>query len=122
MRAVQEPTNVVDWHAHVYFTNPAERETAAVLREQIGARFPTAILGRWHEAKVGPHPLPMYQVLFQPADFPTLAPYLALNRAGLMILIHPNTLRPKDDHLLHAIWLGAVLPLDASMLPETSER
>lgn len=120
MRKTQEPGAVADWHAHIYFTTPEERDQAAVLRKEIGARHPTAVLGRWHEGKVGPHPVAMYQVLFQPADFPTPLPYLALNRAGLTVLVHPNTHRPKDDHLLHAIWLGAVLPLDASMLPETA--
>lgn len=117
----EEPMQtIIDWHAHIYFENPAQRETAAGLREAIGARWPAAVLGRWHEGKVGPHPLAMYQVHFAPDAFDTLVPFLALNRAGLTILIHPNTQRPKDDHLLHAMWLGAVLPLDASVLPETS--
>jgi DOPA 4,5-dioxygenase len=122
MRKIQEPGAIVDWHAHIYFTSPAERETAALLREELGARFPTAVLGRWHEQKVGPHPVAMYQVHFAPADLPAMLPYLALNRDGLTILVHPNTERPKDDHLLHAVWLGAVLPLDASVLPEVARH
>ncbi|MDE2199405.1 MAG: DOPA 4,5-dioxygenase family protein [Rhodospirillales bacterium] len=102
------------WHAHVYF-DPTTRERAAQLREWIGARFEVT-LGRWHEGKVGPHPQAMYQVAFSNAAFPTLVPFIALNRLGLTVLIHPNTRRERDDHLVHAMWLGAVLPLDASML------
>jgi aromatic ring-cleaving dioxygenase len=105
------------WHAHVYYT-PETRDQAAALRDWVGARFTTQ-LGRWHDVPVGPHPQAMYQLAFARDMFPTLVPFLALNRSGLTILVHPNTARPKDDHLLHALWLGAVLPLDASVLPET---
>jgi aromatic ring-cleaving dioxygenase len=36
----------------------------------------------------------------------------------LTVLVHPETDRPRDDHLLHAIWLGEKLPLKADILPE----
>ena len=32
---------------------------------------------------------------------------------GLDVLVHPNTLAPRDDHLHHALWLGHVLALVA---------
>jgi DOPA 4,5-dioxygenase len=60
----------------------------------------------------------MYQVAFAPALFPTLVPFLALNREGLAVLVHPETGRQKADHLHHAMWMGAVLALDASVLPD----
>jgi DOPA 4,5-dioxygenase len=115
-------TDIVGWHAHVYFTTPESRETAGRLREQVAARFPTAILGRWHDKPVGPHPIAMYQIAFTPDLFPTLVPFIALHREGLTVLVHPDTLRPKADHAHHALWMGAVLPLDLSILPEISER
>ena len=118
MTDAKDPHTIQAWHAHVYY-DPASRETAAWLREQIGAIFPAALLGRWHESPVGPHPTAMYQVAFGTGDAPALIPFLALNRRGLTILVHPETGRPKDDHLQHALWMGAVLPLDASILPET---
>jgi aromatic ring-cleaving dioxygenase len=34
------------------------------LRERVAAAFPDAILGRWHDAPVGPHPQSMYQIAF----------------------------------------------------------
>jgi len=105
------------WHAHVYF-DPDNRAPALALREQVAARFPAATLGRWHAVPVGPHPCAMFQIAFAPALFPALVPFLALNRAGLAVLVHPETGRPKDDHLRHALWMGEVLTLNADILPE----
>ena len=116
-----ETTPIYAWHAHVYYT-PETKPVALRLREWVGARFPAAVLGRWHDAKVGPHPQSMYQIAFPAELFPTLAPFLALNRMGLTVLLHPESGRPKDDHLLHAMWMGAVLPLDDSKLPEVEAR
>ena len=111
------PDAITGWHAHVYY-DAATREAAARLRDGIAAAFPEAVLGRWHDKPVGPHPQGMYQVAFAPALFPTLVPFLALNREGLTVLVHPETGRQKADHLRHAMWMGAVLQLDASVLPE----
>jgi DOPA 4,5-dioxygenase len=76
-------------------------------------------MGRWHDVTVGPHTQAMYQIAFETALFPTLVPFLMLNRHGLTILVHPETGRPRDDHLIHALWLGAVLELNGAILPET---
>lgn len=111
------PDAITGWHAHVYYDD-ATREAAARLREGIAQAFPDAVLGRWHDVPVGPHPQAMYQVAFAPALFPTLAPFIALNREGLTVLVHPETGRQKADHRDHALWLGEVLPLDLSVLPD----
>ena len=105
------------WHAHVYYDPERTKPQAAELRGWIEQRFPVR-MGRWHDAPVGPHPGAMYQVAFAPEVFPTFVPWLALNRQGLTVLVHPETDRPRDDHLLHAIWLGEKLPLKADILPE----
>jgi DOPA 4,5-dioxygenase len=109
---------IESYHAHVYFDGPAAREQAALLRDEIAARF-LVQMGRWREQPVGPHPMAMYQVAFDKELFPTLVPWLMLNRRGLTIVVHPNTDRPKDDHLKHALWLGAALELDGSLLEES---
>ena len=59
----------------------------------------------------------MYQVAFAVDLFPRFVPWLMLNRMGLAVLIHPNTRRPHDDHLVNALWLGEVLPLKGEILP-----
>ncbi|HEV2677949.1 MAG TPA: DOPA 4,5-dioxygenase family protein [Aliidongia sp.] len=106
---------IESYHAHVYFDGPEARQRAEVLRDRIAQRFPVQ-MGRWRDQPVGPHPTAMYQVAFEATLFPSLVPWLMLNRQGLTIVVHPNTDRPKDDHLVHALWLGAVLPLDGTGL------
>ena len=39
---------------------------------------------------------------------------LALHRGGLTVFIHPNTGNALRDHRDHAIWMGAIRPLDLS--------
>ena len=111
---------ITGYHAHVYYDPAATRDQAERVRGWIGERFPAAQLGRWHDAPVGPHTAAMYQVAFDAAQFAVVVPWLALNREGLSVLVHPNTLAPRDDHLKHALWLGAPLPLKGDALPEAS--
>jgi O-acetyl-ADP-ribose deacetylase (regulator of RNase III)/aromatic ring-cleaving dioxygenase len=117
MSDANEPSAIRGWHAHVYYA-PQTRAVAAWLREEVGARFPTALLGRWHDHPVGPHPTAMYQIAFEVTEAPRLIPFLALNRRGLVVLVHPETGAPRADHLEHALWMGAVLALNAAVLPE----
>ena len=109
---------ITGWHAHVYYDPATTRTAAEALREGIAAGFPAAVLGRWHDVPVGPHTAAMYQVAFPPALFPSLVPWMALHRAGLSVLVHPETGRPRADHISHALWLGPLLPLKAGILPE----
>ena len=117
MSGIDDLGRIRSWHAHIYFDGSAQRDRAAMLREQIAARF-TVQLGRWRDQEVGPHTRAMYMVAFEPALFPTFVPWLALNRQGLDVLVHPNTLAPRDDHLEHSLWLGQRLPLKEEVLPE----
>jgi aromatic ring-cleaving dioxygenase len=113
--AAKPLAQILSWHAHVYF-DTATRPRAEALRQRIGERF-SVQLGRWHGVPVGPHATAMYQVAFATEVFAAFVPWLMLNRAGLDVLVHPNTLAPRDDHLRHALWLGHVLPLREDVLP-----
>jgi DOPA 4,5-dioxygenase len=117
---MKEVAAIKDWHAHVYFT-PGTRGVAEGLREALAVRFPDALLGRWHDRNVGPHTRSMYQVLFPVGLYPEVVPFIALNRGGLAVLVHPNTGRDRDDHSHHAMWMGEVLPVDLSVLKEEGE-
>ncbi|WP_235907634.1 DOPA 4,5-dioxygenase family protein [Siccirubricoccus phaeus] len=108
---------ILGWHAHLYYATPEERALAAAIRAEIAALFPAAVLGRWRDGPVGPHPRAMYQVAFGPGLFPAFVPWLALNRRGLTVLLHPETGRQRADHSAHAMWLGEVLPLKLEVLP-----
>jgi aromatic ring-cleaving dioxygenase len=107
---------IADYHAHVYYDPASTRDRAARLRGWLEERFPAARMGRWHDVPVGPHARAMYQVAF-PADLlPAIVPWLMLNRLGLPVLLHPNTGDARDDHLVHAVWMGEILPLNADVL------
>jgi|SRR5665213_929605 len=105
-----DSAGVTGFHAHIYYA-PETRDAAARLRAGIGYRFPTAVLGRWHEESVGPHPISMYQVAFEVAEFPKLVPWLMLNRDELSVLVHPESGDGYLDHSRYAAWLGPQVPL-----------
>lgn len=108
---------ITEYHAHIYY-DATSRGRAAALRAWVEQRFDIR-MGRWHDVPVGPHPTAMYQIAFKPDQFPTLVPFLMLNRQGLTILLHPESGRPRDDHTLHAVWAGEVLPLRTEVLRES---
>ncbi len=104
---------ITGYHAHVYY-DAETKEAAAALREELEARF-VARFGRWHDKPVGPHPRWSYQVAFGPELFAQIVPWLALNRRGLVIFLHPETGDELADHAEHAIWMGDKLPLDLTI-------
>jgi aromatic ring-cleaving dioxygenase len=112
-----DPARITDYHMHVYY-DPESRERAALLRQLVEGRFP-ARMGRWHDEPVGPHVTAMYQIQFTPDLFPTLVPFVMMNRMGLTILLHPQSGRPRDDHTVNAVWMGAVLPVKTDVLRES---
>jgi len=117
MTSPLDPAKITEYHAHIYY-DPMTRDKAAQLREWVEARFPVR-MGRWHDQPVGPHPTSMYQIALKPEVFPALAPFIMLNRMGLTVLLHPESGRPRDDHTLHATWMGEVLSLKTDILPVT---
>jgi len=112
-----DPSRIKAWHAHIYY-DALSRPRAAELRAAVEQRFAVR-MGRWHDVPVGPHPRAMYQIAFEADQFPTLAPFLVMNRMGLTVLLHPESGRPLDDHTINAVWMGQILPLVTRILPET---
>ncbi len=105
------------YHAHIYYDPARTRDIAEALRSRIAERF-SVQLGRWHDVPVGPHTAAMYQVAFDTEVFAAFVPWLMLNRNGLDVLVHPNTLAPRDDHLQQALWLGDKRALKETVLPQ----
>jgi len=116
--ATRHVADIHSYHAHIYYDPVTSRAAAERLRQQIGERFAVQ-LGRWHDATVGPHVRSMYQVAFNTETFALFVPWLMLNRAGLTVLVHPNTDNPQDDHLEKALWLGEKLDVRGEVLPDT---
>ena len=103
-------SKITDFHAHVYFdagTVEQARGLCEAARDRFGVK-----MGRMHERPVGPHPMWSCQLAFPPDGFGELIPWLALNRAGLIVFIHPNAGDDILDHTDHAIWMGAVKELN----------
>jgi DOPA 4,5-dioxygenase len=114
----RQTAEIASYHAHIYFRSPAEREDAEWIRGQIASRFRLR-LGQWREVPVGPHSVPMFQIAFTTGLFAVVVPWLMLNHRGLSILIHPNTIYPRADHVDDAVWLGARLEVFADRLSIT---
>src|SRR6201987_3643989 len=112
---MQQPA-IAQYHAHIYYDPATSRGRAERLRQRVANDFPQAVLGRWHDALVGPHPQSMFQIAFPREMFPAFVPWLMLNRDGLTLLLHPDTGDAYTDHAQHAAWFGAVLPLRLDVL------
>ncbi|WPZ37006.1 DOPA 4,5-dioxygenase family protein [Thalassobaculum sp. OXR-137] len=112
--AAAGPEAIESWHAHVYF----DAETAATARalyDRVKAAFPAAEMGRFHERPVGPHPMGSYQIAFTPDLLAPVLSWLALNRGGLDVFVHPNTGDGLADHRDHVVFLGKSYPLNLSI-------
>jgi len=101
--------SITGYHAHVYYDSD-NKKIAARLRRLIKVHFDTN-LGRWHHDPIGPHPKGMFQVEFRADIFSSLVTWMAFNRDGLSILVHPLTGDDMADHTSFAIWLGESLKL-----------
>ncbi len=120
------PTRPVDaiegWHAHIYYDPARTREDAARLRERVIEAFPDTTMGRWHDEAVGPHLVSMYQVAFRTDQFDSFVQWLAVNREGLDILVHPLTENAWNDHVIFGFWMGDKLPLNEEKLRRFADR
>lgn len=105
---------ITGFHAHVYF-DAHSVEKARALCERATQRFPFLQMGRVHQQAVGPHPDWSCQLSFGSAIAGEVLSWLALNRDGLVVFTHPLTGNELADHRDHAIWMGAVRPLDLSI-------
>jgi aromatic ring-cleaving dioxygenase len=119
--APRSTSEIASFHAHIYYDAATTRAEAERLRQWIGERF-SVTLGRWHDVKVGPHDQAMFQVAFAADIFAELVPWLMLNHGSLSILVHPNTTKPRRDHLADSLWIGSALPVHGEKLPEQAER
>ncbi len=101
------------YHAHVYYDD-ASKPAATALRQAVGEGFDVKI-GSWHDEPVGPHPRWSYQLAFEPKLFGEIVAWLALNRNGLTVFIHPETGNALADHQDYALWMGEMLELNLDL-------
>lgn len=107
------------YHAHIYY--PLNSRTAA---ESLHLRFskikesgeiPQLLyVGQLRDRKVGPHPIPQFEIHFTQDE---LASVLSiLEASGLSALVHPLTDDDVADHTTLAHWIGVPLALDLTTL------
>ncbi len=104
----------VSWHLHIYFPS-AEIDKAHWLRGRMAEKFAVAIYPV-EDGAGGPHPLPNLEVQASRAELPRILPWLALNRQGLSVHVHPRSEDLIGDHLDWALWLGTPFALIADEL------
>ena len=107
------------YHAHIYWKNPQERQMAMQIRTHLHDNG--CALGRIWDKPIGPHPLPMYQVMYDSNNKDCIEDYLKLS-TRLTILLHEdigdNHVR---DHTEGARWLGVPLTLDLEFLEKLDQ-
>ncbi len=101
------------YHAHIYF-DASTVDQARALCEEAAQQLPV-VMGRVHEKLVGPHPEWSCQLAFEPEAVVQVLPWLAMNRNGLVVFLHPLSGDELADHRDHAIWMGAVRSLKLSV-------
>ena len=71
-------------------------------------------VGELRDRKVGPHPIPQFEIHFTQGELPRLLPLL--EASGLTILVHPLTDDDLADHTSLGHWIGQPLALDLTTL------
>lgn len=110
----QDISLIEGYHVHVYF-DESTFEQAKILCEEAGKNFSVKV-GRMHSKPVGPHPCWSCQLAFSLDEYANLSSWLALNRQGLTILIHPLTGNDLKDHTDYASWMGESQTLNLDVL------
>lgn len=110
----QDISSIERYHAHVYF-DESTVDRAQLLCEAAGAKFNVTV-GRMHHKPIGPHPSWSCQLAFGRSSYTDLLTWLALNRNGLTILIHPLTGNDLKDHTNYALWMGVPQALNLDVL------
>jgi aromatic ring-cleaving dioxygenase len=107
------------YHAHIYY--PLERRMLAEdlqrrLRQaqQSGEIGQLLFVGQLRDGKVGPHPIPQFEIHFTKEALPFVVPFI--KASGLRALVHPLTDDDLADHTRLAQWIGEPLELDLTTL------
>ncbi|HVC57364.1 MAG TPA: DOPA 4,5-dioxygenase family protein [Stellaceae bacterium] len=100
---------IYGYHAHVYY-DAATKPIVERFHERLSTAYPVE-MGQFSGERVGPHPVPQFQIIFESAQFQEVVTWMMLHRDGLDILVHPLTDDMIDDHTDYALWLGQPVAL-----------
>ena len=106
----------MEYHAHIYWRNTEERDRAIAFRDYLAQAG--CVLGRVWDQPIGPHPLPMYQAVYNSSNKDLVEHYLSVNRNGNTVLLHESINDDLRDHTDGARWLGDALELRLDIFNE----
>jgi aromatic ring-cleaving dioxygenase len=107
------------WHAHIYYASE-DRSRAAAFQERLrrlkeSGRAPSPLfIGELRDHKVGPHPVPQFEIHFTRDLVPKVTDIA--RDSGLTTLVHPLTYDDLADHTQLGQWIGAPIELDLSCM------
>ena len=106
----------LEYHAHIYWRDTKERARAISFRQALADL--DCELGRVWDMPIGPHPLPMYQIIYTSSNKELVEQYLAVNRSTNTVLLHESINDDLRDHTDGARWLGETLELKLDIFKE----
>lgn len=111
--------NQAPYHAHIYYQldNRAAAEALHLRLSELteaGGISPILFIGTLRDRKVGPHPIPQFEIHFFKADLARIVP--VIESSGLTALVHPLTDDDVADHTSLAHWIGEPIELDLAPL------
>ena len=106
----------MEYHAHIYWRDDKERARAISFRnylEEAGC-----VMGRVWDQPIGPHPLPMYQIVYDSSNQELVERFLRNYRETNTVLLHESINDDLRDHTDGARWLGPALELKLDIFNE----
>ena len=107
------------YHAHIYYVAET-RGVAESLHGGLSAKKASGeisrllFVGQMRDRKVGPHPIPQFEIHFTKQALPRILPLI--EASGLRALVHPLTDDDLADHTSLAHWIGEPVELDLTTL------
>ena len=107
------------YHAHIYYAldNRVAAESLHLRLSQIkeSGEIPQLLyVGQLRDCKVGPQPIPQFEIHFTHDVLPNILPIT--EASGLTALVHPLTDDDLADHTTLGHWIGEPLTLDLTTL------
>ena len=103
----------MNYHAHIYWKTHTERALAISLRPSL--RSLGCGLGAIHDRAIGPHLLPMYQIMYDNSIQNEVEALLRIQ--PMSILLHEDIgIDHVRDHTEGARWINEPLELDLQFL------
>src|SRR5437867_3782076 len=112
-------TELAPYHAHIYYELD-DRAIVERLHQElstskgVGELSHVLFVGEMRDKKVGPHPMPQFEIHFLEDALPRVL--RLIKGSGLTALVHPLTDDDLADHTSLALWIGEPLALDETVL------